>query len=182
MTSGEGVSTLNAHLAEMDRLLHDVQAELLPERDPPPALEGLEPPPPEPPPPLEPPPAPEPAPPPDPGPPEPPPPPPAEPPPPPLPDPALGALTELSSRLVASMRELLAGYERVLAQPPLAAPARRPRITPDHPDATVSAGPFPTTDAVRAFESELAGLPGVRDVTLRAYEGSDRAIIDVQLT
>ena len=124
--SSERASTLGAHLEEMDRLLHDVQAELVPDRSPRPvlvsdrALAIPDPPAPAPPPP---------------GPlPEPPPPPPTpEPPPPPprraaarpraaaVPAPALGAshqqveaLTELSERLVASMRELLDGYERVL--------------------------------------------------------------------
>jgi hypothetical protein len=47
---------------------------------------------------------------------------------------------------------------------------------------TVSAGPFMTTEAVRAFESELASLRGVREVTLRGYEGEDRAVIDVELS
>jgi hypothetical protein len=80
------------------------------------------------------------------------------------------------------MRELLAGYERVLTQPSLAPPARRPLTIPNRPDATLSAGPFPSLEAVRAFETELSRLPGVRDVALRAYEGSDHALIDVRLT
>ena len=111
--SSERASTLGAHLEELDRLLYDVQAELAPDRNPRPvlvsdaALAIPDPPPPAPPPPT---PLPEP----------PPQPPTPEPPPPPPPAPALDtnrqieALTELSERLVASMRELLDGYERIL--------------------------------------------------------------------
>jgi len=36
--------------------------------------------------------------------------------------------------------------------------------------------------AVRAFEQELLRLPGVREVTLRGYEGENRAMFDVQLS
>jgi hypothetical protein len=46
----------------------------------------------------------------------------------------------------------------------------------------MSAGPFPTPDAVREFEQAVSNLPGVREVALRAYEGTDRAVIDVRLT
>ncbi len=48
-------------------------------------------------------------------------------------------------------------------------------------DVTISAGPFTTVSAVREFERELAALPGVADVALRGYEGTDRAIIDVRI-
>jgi len=34
---------------------------------------------------------------------------------------------------------------------------------------------------VRGFERTLAGMPGVREVEVRGYEGGDRAIVDVQL-
>jgi len=177
--SSERASTLGAHLEELDRLLHDVQAELVPDRDPRPVLAGDErpvlvgddvaaaipepPPPPPPPPPL----------------PEPPPPPPVPepPPPPPPPEPALDqqirALTELSERLLASMRELLNGYERVIAPS-----SRRP---PEPAGVTLSAGPFPDIEALREFEAALSHLRGVREVTVRGYEGTDRAIIDVRL-
>jgi hypothetical protein len=143
------VSTLE-HLDELDRLLRDVQADLIPGAgipDPPPPPPIPDPPPP--------PPAPE--------------PPPAPPPP----------LPELVAGLLASMRELLAGYERVLLPP--AAPARAPVRQQPHSHATVSAGPFPSVEAVRQFETSLSGLPGVRDVAVHGYEGTDRAIIDVRL-
>ena len=167
--SSERASTLGAHLEELDRLLHDVQAELVPDRSPRPvlvsevsagALAIPDPPPPAPPPPT---PLPE---------------------PPPIPAPALDsrdqveALTELSERLVASMRELLVGYERVLAP----ASGRRPEPAPPaSAPVTLLAGPFPSIEALREFEAALSHLRGVRDVTVRGYEGTDRAIIDVRL-
>ena len=168
--STEAVRTLGPHLAEMDRLLHDIQADLVPDREPRAVLvTAAIPDPPAPPPPLpEPPPIPE------------PPAPPSlpEPPaPPPVPDPALAqqirTLTELSERLLASMRALLDGYERVLA--PKALPGAEPA------SATLSAGPFASIEALREFEEALSRVPGVRDVAVRGYEGTDRAILDVRL-
>jgi hypothetical protein len=193
---GEGVSTLE-HLAEMDRLLREVQVELAPEREPAPALE------PEPsaapvassgatdspsPPAAD-----------------------ATPPaatgdstpaetetPPPRPDAPdsgasnrdLEALGQLAARLLAAMRELLDGYEQVLV-PIHYAPAPTPTATPSAPSAlrrpeaepgvTVTAGPFPSLDAVREFEQAVRGLPGVRDVEVRGYEGANGAIIEVRL-
>jgi hypothetical protein len=187
--STEGVSSLGAHLAEMDRLLRDIQAELLPEREPRPALEydalherhdaprsiapslvaqsAL----------AAPPPASE----------QPSPPPPAERPS--DPDRQIRALAEISGRLLASMRELLDGYDRVLAQTgsspggvPAPAPTRRPEPTARNgPGVIVSVGPFTGIEALREFEQALARLPGVSEVAVRAYEGTDRAIIDVRL-
>jgi hypothetical protein len=159
VTTGERVSTLE-HLDALDQLLRDVQAELVP---------GAEIPDPAPPPPIpEPPPAP------------------PVPEPPPVPGPAIESsrptdpLPGLVAALLASMRELLAGYEHVLTPSP--APATRPaaaRQPPPH--ATISAGPFASIEAVRSFETAVSNLPGVRDVAMRAYEGTDRALIDVRL-
>lgn len=146
MNTGERVSTLE-HLDELDQLLRDVQAELVPGADIP-----------DPPPPI-----------------------PDPPPPPPIPEPPPAPpLPELVAGLLASMRELLAGYERVLLpSTPTAAP---PRVTRrPHSHATISAGPFLSVEAVRSFETSLSGLPGVRDVAVQGYEGTDRAIIDVRL-
>jgi hypothetical protein len=84
----------------------------------------------------------------------------------------LGDLREL----VTSVRALLGGIEAVLV-----------RIeTGDHPgaetdEATIAAGPFTTIEAVREFEREVAALPGVQDAAVRGYEGAARAIIDVRL-
>jgi hypothetical protein len=102
----------------------------------------------------------------------------------------LQALSQLAARLLASMRELLDGYEQFLVQipavrpPAAAAPhAPTPQQAPprDVPDVTVAAGPFVSLDALRSFEHAVSGLPGVRDVAVRGYEGSDRAIIEVRL-
>ncbi len=145
---------MGARLVEMDRLLRDIQVELAPGREPAPPLAVPN-----------------------------------------TPDaavatappasdgPQLQALTELSARLLASTRELLAGYERMLvpsASPP--APVRRPaRHRPDSPDVTLSAAPFASLEALREFEQAVSRLPGVRAVTVRGYEGIDRAIIEVRL-
>ena len=161
--SSEGASALGARLVEMDRLLRDVQVELAPEREPVPLLVDEPEPPPA---------APR-----------------ADPAPSPLPtptghEPQLQVLSELSARLLASTRELLAGYERVLVpsarlHPP---PARRSaRHRPDSPDVTLAAGPFASLEALREFEHAVSHLPGVRDVAIRGYEGTDRAIIEVRL-
>jgi hypothetical protein len=102
--------------------------------------------------------------------------------PPPPPDPQIQALSELAARLLAAMRELLAGYERVLVRPSSPPPARRTTRRPaDSPDVTLSAGPFPSLDALREFEQAVSSLPGVREVAVRGYEGADRAIIEVRL-
>jgi hypothetical protein len=167
--SSEGASALGARLVEMDRLLRDVQVGLVPGREPAPLLTIPE----------------------------------APlaatatatgtgtatvtgtlPAPPEAESPDIQALGELSARLLASTRELLAGYERVLvpsarSQPP---PARRPsRHRPDSPDVTMAAGPFASLEALREFEQAVSHLPGVRDVAVRGYEGTDRAIIEVRL-
>jgi hypothetical protein len=76
------------------------------------------------------------------------------------------------------MRELLDGYEVVLLEMGQQA---GPAATPATAELSVSAGPFPTTEALREFERSLAGLPGVRDVAVRGYVGADHAIVDVQL-
>ena len=166
--SSEGPSALGTHLAEMDKLLRDIQIELLPSRDPAPPLAEPEPEPesaavaaatPEPPPAA------------------------AVTAPAATDSPQLQSLTELTARLLASMRELLAGYERVLvpsapAQPPV---RRTARYRPDSPDVTLSAAPFASLEALREFEQAVSRLPGVRDVAVRGYEGTDRAIIEVRL-
>jgi hypothetical protein len=87
----------------------------------------------------------------------------------------LAALTELQERLLHSIRELLSAYEAVFA-----------RLDQPNPEATVhefrvSAGPFTSTAALRAFEQTLSGMAGVREVSVRSYEGEDRAIVDVRL-
>ena len=92
------------------------------------------------------------------------------------PEPARDFLVPLYERLLASMRELLAGYELVVAAPERAA---RPR--PAAEGVAVSAGPFSSTPALRDFERALSELPGVQSVSLRGYDTDDRAVWDVQL-
>jgi hypothetical protein len=46
---------------------------------------------------------------------------------------------------------------------------------------TLAAGPFATLEALREFEQAVSRLPGVREVAIRGYEGTDRAIIEVRL-
>ncbi len=102
--------------------------------------------------------------------------------PPATPDPQLEALSDLSARLLASTRELLAGYERMLVRPSQSPPpGRTSRRRRDSPDVTVSAGPFRSLDALREFEQAVSHLPGVREVAVQGYEGTDRAIIEVRL-
>src|SRR5947209_5682533 len=81
-------------------------------------------------------------------------------------------LTEMHAGLLASIFEAIEGLRGALS--------RMPRLSAT--EVTVSAGPFGTVEAVRAFEALLATLPGVRDVTLRGYEGEDRAVLDVELS
>jgi len=154
---------------ELDRLLRDIQVELAPDREPAPVLpdppaaddasEPADVPTPAAAPPT-----------------------PAAAPAPPTPEPRNQALTVLSARLLASTRELLAGYEQVLVGPTAPQPPRRAvRRRPDLPDVTVSAAPFASLESLREFERAISGLPGVRDVLIRGYEGTDRAIIEVRL-
>jgi hypothetical protein len=81
-------------------------------------------------------------------------------------------LVELHMDLLASMRDVAAGFQRAFAEVP-----RSPEG-----EVTVSAGPFPRLEAVHEFERSLAELPDVKGVALRGYAGSDRAVIDVQLS
>jgi hypothetical protein len=69
------------------------------------------------------------------------------------------------------MTDVLARLQDALAETPGRVPM----------EVTISAGPFASIDALRAFEQELARLPGVREVEVRAYKGDDRALIEVQL-
>ncbi len=96
------------------------------------------------------------------------------------PEPARDILLPLYERLLASMRELLTGYELVAGVPsPSPSPSPPPR--PEFEGVAVSAGPFSGTPALRDFERALSELPGVRSVALRGYDTEDRAVWDVQL-
>jgi hypothetical protein len=86
---------------------------------------------------------------------------------------------EMHAKLVSAMRDLLDAYGWTLQQLPVAADPER---AGDPPPVMMSVGPFANTAAVRAFEQELLRLPAVREVSLRGYEGENRAMFDVQLS
>ncbi len=91
----------------------------------------------------------------------------------------------VQTRLEA-MERRLAEIQRELAPDVPAPPEAVPRAEGDaagegHGGVDVSAGPFASLDAVRAFERAVAALPGVREVTVRGYETGNRAILEVQL-
>ncbi len=77
----------------------------------------------------------------------------------------LTALAESQERLLAMARALVTGLQ----------------AAGGGASVSVSAGPFVSTDALRRFEHALQTLPEVTRVTVREYEGADRAIVDVHL-
>jgi hypothetical protein len=80
----------------------------------------------------------------------------------------------MCARLLRSMQELLAGYEIALGHVAGGTASHAAAVT-------LAAGPFSRVEMVAEFERALAGLPQVADVALRGYEGTDRAILEVQL-
>lgn len=117
----------------------------------------------------------------------------------------LAALGDLCRSLLAAMRALLDGFEPALAKLPgnrgeivrpvteAAVAEPRPLDATFDPDPTppgarrrpsgitLSAGPFDAVEAIEEFQVTLAMVPGVSEVAFRGYEGSDRAIIDIEL-
>ncbi len=95
------------------------------------------------------------------------------------------ALTETQTRLLAASERLLEAFARMLESPP--EPAGPPGLfTPTTPPpqragVELAAGPFADTESLREFERALERLDAVRRVTVRGFEGSDRAILDVEL-
>jgi hypothetical protein len=79
-------------------------------------------------------------------------------------------LAELQTSLLSSMTDVLGEFHRALAQ-----------FEGQGREITISAGPFGTLGQLREFERRLSGLAGVGEVTVRGYEGDDRAVIDVRL-
>jgi len=88
---------------------------------------------------------------------------------------ALRELAATHARVLESLEQLIGAYERSLARIEPPAPAPPPTRF------SVSAGPFPSTEALHGFERTLSRIPEVREVELRGYEGEDRAIVDVHL-
>ncbi len=96
----------------------------------------------------------------------------------------LRELAGAHARLLDSMRELVAAYELAIAQADAPAPApSAPAPSAPGPvrELSLSAGPLRSTEALRGFERTLSGIPEVRGVEVRGYEGGDRAIVDVHL-
>lgn len=119
----------------------------------------------------------------------------------------LDELLELRGELERSVQQLMSEFDRVLASlrstvpaqgaanppaaPPPIAPAPRgsapPALAVDLDAAvmdgaiTVDAGPFADIGLLSGFEQALGGVPGVRDVYVRGFEGR-RAMIDVTLS
>jgi hypothetical protein len=79
----------------------------------------------------------------------------------------LHELTAVQERLLAATQDLLGEHADVLS-----------RVAPT---IGVSAGPFTETQALQDFQRALADLPQVRDVAIREYAGSERAVLDVHL-
>ncbi len=88
---------------------------------------------------------------------------------------ALRGLVSDHARLLASMGEVLACGERLLARAEAPTPADRSQVT-------VVAGPFSDLEAVRDFERTLGTLPNVASVQARGYEGGDRTVVNVHLS
>jgi hypothetical protein len=94
----------------------------------------------------------------------------------------LHALADLRDKLLTSIRELVDGYQAAAQAQP--GTSRRPdpeAALAAGAEVTLSVGPFETLEAVRSFQRAVATLPGVRETSLRGYEGEDRAIVDVRL-
>jgi hypothetical protein len=81
--------------------------------------------------------------------------------------------------LVAQLTALLERHERLLARSRELIDHRAPADSAS--TVSVSAGPFASTEALRRFARALRTLPEVRRVSVREYEGADRAILDVHL-
>jgi hypothetical protein len=97
----------------------------------------------------------------------------------------LHRLADLQEQVLDQTRRLLAAYEATLARRPpgearVAAVPAGAAAAPVQ-EFSVSAGPFGSTEALRAFERMLERIPEVREVEVRGYEGADRAIVDVHL-
>jgi hypothetical protein len=89
----------------------------------------------------------------------------------------LREVTAEQEDLLASMRRLLGTLQNV-ATPATAAGAAAAAA---RQAVSISAGPFASTEALRAFRTALEALPGVRRVELRGFEGADRAVLEVHL-
>jgi hypothetical protein len=83
--------------------------------------------------------------------------------------------------LTARLAELTAAHERLLAATQDMLIEQADILSRAAPAVSVSAGPFADTAALQEFRSALAGLPQVREATIREYLGTERAVLDVHL-
>lgn len=95
-------------------------------------------------------------------------------------DPQPHVSVELSTLAATQERllELLGELIEVLRQ---SAARAAPPATATERHMTLSAGPFTSNEQVREFARALSGLSGVGEVRLRGYEGENRALLDVQV-
>jgi hypothetical protein len=91
------------------------------------------------------------------------------------------ALTEVQARLVDVSERLLEAFARIVDDGTQARLFSPPTTPLTRTEIEVNAGPFAATEALREFERALAALDPVRRVTVRGYQGADRAILDVEL-
>jgi hypothetical protein len=95
----------------------------------------------------------------------------------------LRRFADLQEEVLEQTRRLLAACEHTLTrlQTDEAATSGQAATPAPVQEFSVSAGPFGSTEALRAFERMLERIPEVREVEVRGYEGADRAIVDVHL-
>jgi hypothetical protein len=83
--------------------------------------------------------------------------------------------------LAARLSELTAAHERLLATSQNLLIEQADMLARATPSVSVMAGPFTDLEALQEFRNALAGLPQVRQVTVREYVGSEGAVLDVHL-
>jgi hypothetical protein len=91
------------------------------------------------------------------------------------------AMTEMQVKLLAASERLIEAFVRIV-ESPAQPPGLFTPTTPPPRRTEIAAGPFADTEALRQFERALAQVDGVRRVAVRGYEGSDRAVFDVELS
>jgi hypothetical protein len=82
--------------------------------------------------------------------------------------------TGLQAKLMAAIDDLIRAYECSIAATPTPTPSSADELM-------LSAGPFSSIAELREFQRALTEIPGVLEVSVRGYEGADRALIEVRL-
>ncbi len=88
---------------------------------------------------------------------------------------------DAAAELTARLSELTIAHERLLAATQDLLIEQADMLARAAPAISVAAGPFTDTAALNDFQRALAGLPQVREVTVREYLGAERAVLDVHL-